>query len=209
MKYTTFTLVFALLLAGCSSLSKQECQQADWYLIGLEDGARGYDIGHIGRHREACAKVDVVPDLDRYRAGMSEGHERYCTRERGYALGKSGQSNPHVCRGEAAKAFNHGFGLGREYHRLQQALADLEKQLDDHGKQLASLAEDARYHEEQLLHHARDADERREHLQSIKAIEQEIDGIHEAMTYVERERAIAVEDLRELSAAHRRQGFTP
>ncbi len=209
MKSIVLPLVFTLALAGCSSLSKQECQQADWYLIGLEDGARGYDIQRIGQHREACAKVSVVPDLERYRAGLHEGHERYCTRDRGYTVGKSGQNNPHVCRGEAADTFNQAYGLGREHHRLQQAVSDLDRQLADHQEELAELAEDASYHEEQLLHYAQDAAERREHLQSIKAIEREIDTIHEAMTYLDRERTVALEDLHELSAEHRRLGFTP
>ena len=34
-----FSLVF--LLPGCASLNREECVSADWFAIGLEDGARG------------------------------------------------------------------------------------------------------------------------------------------------------------------------
>lgn len=211
MKYASLAATFALLLtiAGCASLSKQECRQADWYLIGIEDGARGYDIEHIGRHREACARVEVVPDIERYRAGLAEGHNRYCTARKGYAVGASGGQHQNVCTGKTAAEFNTAYNDGREYYRLKQAVADLEGQLEDYQQSLEALAEDAAYHEEQLLHHARTSEQRRSHLQDIRDIEKRIDDIHEAMVYAEREHAIAVEDFRELHSDHVQRGYNP
>lgn len=211
MKYSLLAAMLTLLLtiAGCASLSKQECQQADWYLIGVEDGARGYDIEHIGRHREACARVEVVPDIERYRAGLAEGHSRYCTEQKGYAVGASGGQHQNVCTGEMAAVFNTAYSHGREYYRLKQAVTDLEGQLEDYHQSLEALAEEAAYHEEQLLHHARTSEQRRSHLQDIRDIERRIGEIHEALVYAEREHTIAVEDFRDLHSEHLQRGYNP
>jgi hypothetical protein len=52
------------LLAACASLDKDECQHADWYAIGLEDGARGRALERLGDHRRACAKYSVTPEAE-------------------------------------------------------------------------------------------------------------------------------------------------
>ena len=38
---TASSAALLALLAGCATLNKNECLRADWYAIGLEDGARG------------------------------------------------------------------------------------------------------------------------------------------------------------------------
>ena len=43
--YRALTLL--LLLGGCASLDKAECVNADWYTIGLEDGARGREVERL------------------------------------------------------------------------------------------------------------------------------------------------------------------
>jgi hypothetical protein len=43
--YRALTLIG--LLAGRASLDRAECVSADWYTIGLEDGARGHGIEHL------------------------------------------------------------------------------------------------------------------------------------------------------------------
>lgn len=209
MKLTLpFCLIAACLLAGCATLNKHECQHANWYAIGLEDGAQGHGIERIGQHRQACAKLGIVPEVEDYRAGLDEGHSRYCTNARGYQRGRSGQNNPQVCRGQAAVDFNQAYNLGREHYRLKGAITDLDQQMDDYQQRLTELAEEASSHEQQLLHKAQDADTRRHHLQSLRAIEQEIKEVHESITYLERELIVAQEDLFQLQDEHRQLGFS-
>lgn len=38
--------------AGCATLDKDECRTADWYAIGLEDGARGRAIERLGSNSD-------------------------------------------------------------------------------------------------------------------------------------------------------------
>ncbi|HEY7884910.1 MAG TPA: DUF2799 domain-containing protein [Cellvibrionaceae bacterium] len=202
-------VIVAALSTSCASLSKEECQQADWYLIGLEDGAQGYAVNRIGSHREACAKVGVTPDIGQYRAGLDEGYQRYCTPAKGYRVGQSGAQHQDVCSGEAAEAFNEAYSYGRDYYRLSQTLSELDTQLSEYHKNLAELADNTAYHEEQLVHHARNASERQQHLSAIKEIEQSIGNIQQALVYAERERAVLARDLNVLASEHRALGFNP
>ena len=55
---------------SCATLNKDECLTADWYQIGYEDGAKGYPLSRIGKHRKACAKHGVTPDMPPYEQDM-------------------------------------------------------------------------------------------------------------------------------------------
>ncbi|MEH6578134.1 MAG: DUF2799 domain-containing protein [Amphritea sp.] len=72
-------------LSGCATLDREECLNADWHLIGYEDGSAGRLPEQVGEHRQACAEYAVVPDMDAYLQGRSQGLVNYCTEENGYA----------------------------------------------------------------------------------------------------------------------------
>ena len=120
-----------LLLAGCASMDKNECVSANWYAIGLEDGAQGRGVDRLGAHRRACAEHNVSPDGERYAAGHREGLKSFCTYERGYALGRSGKATAATCPPELRSGFLAGYGRGRELfdlqRRLDQVNADIRK----------------------------------------------------------------------------------
>lgn len=116
-----------LLLGGCASLDRDECVNADWYAIGLEDGARGRAVERLGDHRRACAKHNVVPNSERYLAGRGEGLKTFCTYERGYSEGRAGRSYAAGCP-EAAR-FLAGYQRGREIYGLSRQHAELEKEI--------------------------------------------------------------------------------
>ena len=119
----------ALLLAGCASLDKGECVSADWYTIGLEDGANGRAVGRLGDHRRACAEHRVAPDAERWLAGRAEGLKSFCTFQRGYANGRAGQSFADVCPAELGAAFTAGWRQGRERYELQRRLGAVEAEI--------------------------------------------------------------------------------
>ena len=123
---TASSAVLLALLAGCATLDKNECLRADWYAIGLEDGAQGRPLERLGEHRRACAEHGVTPQTESYLAGRSEGLKTYCTYERGLWVGKSGQSYAGVC---PAGNFPTGFQRGREIYDLQRRLNTVEEQI--------------------------------------------------------------------------------
>jgi hypothetical protein len=125
--YRALTLL--LLLAGCASLDKAECVNADWYTIGLEDGARGRGIDRLGQHRRACAEHGVAPDPQRYLAGRDEGLKSFCTYQRGHAAGRAGQAFADVCPADLAGAFSSGWRQGRDLYELHRQLASVQGEI--------------------------------------------------------------------------------
>ena len=122
-------LTAVLLLAGCASLDKAECVNADWYTIGLEDGARGRTLERLGQHRRACAEHGVAPDPERYVAGRSEGLKSFCTYQRGYDNGRAGQAFADVCPATLAAAFSAGWRQGRDLYELNRRLAAVQAEI--------------------------------------------------------------------------------
>jgi len=96
-----------LVLAGCASLNKNQCLNADWYAVGLEDGAVGRPLERLGDHRRACAEYNVTPRTERYLAGRNEGLKTYVP----------------VCAAESG--FSAGYQRGRELHDLTQRLTEV------------------------------------------------------------------------------------
>lgn len=131
-------LAAALLLGGCASLDKAQCVNANWYAIGMEDGAQGRPLQRLGDHRRACAEHGVQPDAERYAAGRNEGLKSYCTYDRGYRTGRAGSAYNGVCPEPAAREFLAGYQHGRELYGLQKRLDEVNA---DIKKTKASLAE--------------------------------------------------------------------
>jgi len=122
-------IVFSLviLLSGCASLDRDECVNADWYAIGLEDGARGRAVERLGDHRRACAKHNIAPNAERYLAGRNDGLKTFCTYERGYAEGSAGRAYGAGC--PQPSNFLAGYQRGRELYDLNRHRAELDKEI--------------------------------------------------------------------------------
>src|SRR5262245_58288372 len=123
------------LLGGCASMDRNQCLSANWYAIGLEDGARGQPLERLGTHRRACAEYGVAPDAERYVAGRDEGLKTFCTYERGLSTGRSGQSYAGSCPANLARGFLAGYQLGRDLYDTHRQLDELQKQIA-HSKSL-------------------------------------------------------------------------
>ena len=110
-------------------MDKDECRTADWRAIGLEDGAQGRALEHLGEHRKACAKHNVTPDTDRYIAGRTEGLATYCTPDNGYRIGRTGETYRGVCPELSIPAFVAAYNRGRELYDLHKRLDDVEREI--------------------------------------------------------------------------------
>ncbi|HEY5897844.1 MAG TPA: DUF2799 domain-containing protein [Burkholderiales bacterium] len=137
-------------LGGCASLDEAECRNADWYAIGLEDGARGRPVERLGDHRRACAKYSVAPDSPRYLAGRDQGLKSFCTYERGYSDGRSGQAYAGACPQPLAANFLAGYQRGRELHQLQQQLEQVQREITQTKAALKEGIPDARARSRQV-----------------------------------------------------------
>ena len=118
---TPAALAAALALAGCASMSKEDCLAGNWYAQGFEDADGGRTFDRLDAHAKACAKVGAVPDEAVYGRGYEAGLVDYCTPERGYRLGEADGEYRDICPFETEPAF-----LGRYVDGLESALVDRE-----------------------------------------------------------------------------------
>lgn len=170
MKLATLYLIAGLLVCGCASMGKNECVNADWYAVGLEDGAQGRPIERLGEHRRACAEHGVTPATERYVAGRAEGLKSFCTYERGYSHGRAGNAYTGVCPEGSAANFVAGYRRGRELHDLERRLQSVQEQI---RKSKAALTDGMR-----------DPRERAHEAERLESLSREADQIEAAIGQV-------------------------
>ena len=150
-------IVFAILLLGvaaflpgCATLSENECETADWWLIGQEDGSEGQPLTHLEEHRESCAEHEVTPDRDAYVKGHRSGLAVYCTRFTGYKVGRSGQPYHGICDGSLAEAFEPGHRRGRMVHALETEAWDIKQKRKNLREKIGRLEHERKTLQEKL-----------------------------------------------------------
>lgn len=206
--FPAMVAIALLIVTGCSSnLSKKECLNADWRLIGLEDGSLGYPLARIGRHRQACAKVDVVPDQQQYQTGLKEGYKTYCTRANGYNIGVSGKSHHSVCTGQAGSAFLRAFSDGHQLHQLRAELARLQNAIKSTHKDIASAQHAIADYEEQLIYAPSTPDERRHLLEHMRNLEHHRDELLTSLDLLLIEQRDLQQAATELQEHHQQLGY--
>lgn len=208
LAFPAIVTIALLIITGCSSnLSKKECLNADWRLIGLEDGSQGYPLARIGRHRQACAQVDVVPDQQQYQAGLNEGYKTYCTRANGYNIGVAGKSHHSVCTGQTGSAFLRAFNDGHQLHRLRVELVKLQNAIKSRHKDIASAQHAIADYEEQLIYAPTTSDERRHLLEHMRELEQHRDELLMSLDLLLIEQRDLQQSAKELQEHHQQLGY--
>lgn len=125
-----------LLLAGCSTMNKEECLSADWRMIGLKDGEQGRLLSQVGEYGKQCAEYGVTPDQDRYASGRTEGLKVYCTEASGFNQGKKGYEYKGVCPPESRDDFMAGYKIGQKYYEAKSEISTLESQISDNDSDI-------------------------------------------------------------------------
>ncbi len=133
-------LLLGVLLAGCASVSREECLAGDWGAIGQRDGARGQVPETIlARHERACARVDVTPDRAAWAQGHARGLAQYCTPRSGLEEGRAGRSYRGVCPATSEAGFLRGHDLGRAAHRQEMRLREIDSEISRLEAHIAAL----------------------------------------------------------------------
>lgn len=143
MKVMVYATALAMMatVAGCASLSKAECQVADWLQIGERDGYQGYDWGRIADHAKACARVGVVPDQKTWEQGRQKGLKTYCTMPNAYRRGLSGNYLNDVCPVEIQEDLNIANRYGHNIYKLRNMVDSGKRDLKKLQDQLKKLQE--------------------------------------------------------------------
>ncbi len=176
MRIARATMLAALTAAvsGCATLNRDECVNADWETIGLEDGARGHPAERIGDHRRACAKHGVSPDLPAYESGRARGLRSYCTPNKAYQSGLNGTTGLQgLCPPDLEPAFLAAHASGFRVHQAAAEASQAKRALESAEQTLARLEEDIEGHRAVIVAEDSSGAARAESLDRIEQLRQE------------------------------------
>lgn len=89
------------MLTQCSSLDLNQCQNSDWFSLGLQDGNNGAHASRINDYAEDCAEFGIRVNHSDWREGYLKGLQNYCQPENGYRVGLAGEGYAGVCSSNA------------------------------------------------------------------------------------------------------------
>jgi hypothetical protein len=202
-----FGLLLILLISGCATLNKDECRNADWNLIGFEDAARGYALERIGQHRKACAKTNVVPDMNAYETGHKKGVRQYCTLERGYREGLNGATYRGICPADLSRDFLRAYYDGQALYTLKQTINSTTSALKNYREQIARKEENINSHETAIVDASSSSLSRKENLAAIKTLQQEITSLEVNSAAAAEELMMLQDNYDALARQHREWGY--
>lgn len=128
-RFTVLWMTVGLICISCATLSKDECQTADWHQIGVIDGSKGREYHYIAKHNKACSEYGIKPDFDLYNKGRSEGLKFFCTREKGFKEGEINGANGSVCPPELKNAFLEGYQVGIQIYAIKEKINKIDSEL--------------------------------------------------------------------------------
>ena len=129
-------------LAGCNSMSAQECLSTDWRTVGYEDGVNGFAGDRIGRYRNACSEHGVTPDLTQYQSGRDEGLREFCKPANGFRVGARGAGYGGVCPAELDESFVDAYQSGRQLYTLRSRVGSAQSELYSMRSELDQIDRD-------------------------------------------------------------------
>ena len=202
----TLFILLTLLFTGCATMSKQECQQADWYLKGVDDAVQGYPLDRVVDHGKACARVQVVPDMKAYREGHMKGARLYCVPGKGYTEGRRGAAYNGICPVELEPAFLRAYRDGQDLYQIQKRIDNLQSQVDSNNSQINNNLDEI----DQLKRDIVNSDSEKDRRHSMRRID-ELDNDNRRLDDESR-RAVQEQDeyqrdYRNLEEKHYRMGY--
>ncbi|MDG2375070.1 MAG: DUF2799 domain-containing protein [Woeseiaceae bacterium] len=194
------SIVSLLGLSGCATMSADECAMGDWHMIGYEDGSMGYTADRLGKHRRACAKHGVTPDLVAYQEGRRDGLRHFCQPSRGFNLGASGGQYNGVCPGDMEPDFVDAFNTGQKLYNLQSQVNNANYQIYAREVELESTENRIRQIEADLINNETTAEDRALLLNDLKELSERTGGIKAEIVDLIEKRVIYEQQLAQFEA---------
>lgn len=119
-----FSLFFIL---GCSTFSKNECLNHDWYHLGAQSANNGESSSErINYYKYECTSEHGVPvDTAQFEAGFKKGLESLCSSSGGKILGSSGKYYRGTCPPDKEENFLKTYSSSRLTY-LENRVRELE-----------------------------------------------------------------------------------
>lgn len=117
-------LAAAALAACASTMSRADCEVADWPALGFADGRSGAPAKVSDARLNACAGEGFSVDRAAFAAARQQGLAAYCTGAGGFDAGRLGLDYAGVCPAAAEADFLSGYEAGEKLHILVKAEED-------------------------------------------------------------------------------------
>lgn len=161
---TLYILPILFLLSGCATLSRDQCQQGDWFGIGLADGQVGQAMNRLDQHNKACAEYGIGVDSQQYLQGRAQGLNDYCRLDNAFDSGLRGQRYQRVCPPSMDAVFDRYNAAAYEVYELRRDFDSIDSQLASKEYQLTEKdLSNENYH--RLRRELRDLDLERDRVQ--------------------------------------------
>ncbi|MGB5409292.1 MAG: DUF2799 domain-containing protein [Thiogranum sp.] len=187
-RYLPLLIIITVSLQGCGTLSRDECQSADWYTIGYQDGLQGRVSRPVAEHHEACARRDVAAQVVRYTEGRADGLKQFCSPRNGFRLGLEGVHYSGACPAGAEQEFLPAYAQGKEIFESELQIRRLGEILQVNTTELRNLTVSVQQKEVEML--AQDTTPKRradlisemsDLQETVAMVETEISGIEAAL----------------------------
>ncbi|MCH7498790.1 MAG: DUF2799 domain-containing protein [Nitrospinae bacterium] len=199
-----FCLLILLAVSSCATMNKSECLEADWQVIGLEDGAAGRGLAYIGTHRKACAEHGVTPNLEQYNIGREAGLKQFCTYKNGYRQGSRGSSSSDVCQGALQGPYSDGFNRGRVIYDMGKEIDQMVKHLESKKAELAGINIEIQRVESHLISKAGSRADRKHHLDEYNHLQADREALEHYLHDLELDIARKQDERNALNAEYSR-----
>ncbi len=195
--------VFPLIFTACASLNEDECKLANWEAIGYEDGNKGYGQAQIGKHRSACAKHGVAPDLATYQQGHQRGARAFCNPSRAYSMGKRGSQYKGMCPKDLEPAFIKAYRAGKKVHLASQRVKALQDKNNKQESELKTIKTQLKAKEGLLISPQGNVAQKASLLLEIKDLNQRSGQLDSQIKQTDKELALARTQLNHISSTTR------
>ena len=134
-----FLILAAGLLAGCETVSKEQCVAGDWSEIGRAHAAQGYPSSRFEDVAKDCGRHGITPDPQAYMSGWDKGVQLYCTPLNGFNLGRQNTSLSPICPPNLAGEAERAHRLGKRIWTTRDKVTQLERRIDDRQREIDRL----------------------------------------------------------------------
>ena len=122
---------FVLLLSSCTSMSKEDCTDANWGKLGYKAATKGEPNSHLEDVSQQCMEYGIRPDRKKYFRGRNAGLKKFCTYESGRDYGYHGNYYRGICPKKLEKDFLRGYKFGKQELALEEQQEELRRQQEE------------------------------------------------------------------------------
>jgi hypothetical protein len=126
----TFSALAILAVTGCAGkISKEDCQEANYYEMGLDDGQDGRNTERLAKYKAACEPAGVPVAEDRYNYGRQVGLVDHCDASKGKKDANKGAPD-QLCMENAVPPYIQAYNaeLAENRSEMEARLKKLEEE---------------------------------------------------------------------------------